>query len=99
MVVEWWMDLLPWWIMALNIKNQEVHDLAAELARLRKVSVTQAVGDAVRHDLLREKNRRKQNRLADQLIEIGKRCAAHISPHTSSADHAALLYDDRGLPR
>jgi hypothetical protein len=33
------------------------------------------------------------------LIEIGKRCAAHISEPVSSADHATLLYDSQGLPR
>lgn len=85
--------------MALNIKNAEVHALAAELARLRRVSVTKAVLDAVRHELARERDRRRRSKLADQLIEIGKRCAAHISEPVSSADHATLLYDSQGLPR
>jgi hypothetical protein len=85
--------------MALNIKNPEVHAVAAELARLRKVSVTQAVLDAVRHELTREKDQRTRGRLGDQLIEIGKRCAAHLGGQGSSADHATLLYDGQGLPR
>jgi antitoxin VapB len=84
--------------MALNIKNPEVHRLASELARLRDVSVTQAVLDAVQHELAREKGRRK-TALKDQLLAIGKRCAAHINGPVSSGDHATLLYDDRGLPR
>ncbi len=85
--------------MALNIKNEEVHALAAELARLRRISVTKAVLDAVRHELERERDRRRGSQLADQLIEIGKRCAAHISEPVASADHVTLLYDSQGLPR
>jgi len=85
--------------MAINIKSDEVHALAAELARVREVSLTQAVLDAVRRDLEREKQLRKKARLAVQLLEIGKRCAARMGGKGSSADHAALLYDERGLPR
>jgi antitoxin VapB len=84
--------------MALNIKNPEVHRLASELARLRDVSVTRAVLDAVQHELAREKSRRS-TALKDQLLAIGKRCAAHMKKPVSSRDHATLLYDDRGLPR
>ena len=84
--------------MTLNIKDPEVHALAAELARLRRVSLTQAVHDAVRRELTRERDRRRRSRLADQLIEIGKRCAGHLGGQGSSADHATLFYDDQGLP-
>jgi antitoxin VapB len=97
-MVEFYIESLPWWNMALNIKNPEVHRLAAELARLRDVSVTQAVLDAVQHELAREKGRRNMA-LTDQLLAIGKRCAAHIKTPVSSGEHATLLYDDRGLPR
>jgi len=85
--------------MSLNIKNQDAHVLAAQLARLRKVSLTRAVTDAVRHELEREKARRRRDTLAQQLVEIGKRCAAHVSGGVSSADHAGMLYDSHGLPR
>lgn len=85
--------------MALNIKNAEVQALATELAQLRKISITQAVLEAVRRELAFEKRRCRKIRLADELIEIGRRCAAHVGGDVSSADHAAILYDDRGLPR
>ena len=85
--------------MALNIKNSEAHALASELARLREVSVTRAVLDAVRHELTLEKDRRKRNGLGKELVAIGERCAAHMGHGGSSRDHAALLYDRRGLPR
>ena len=85
--------------MSLNIKNPEVHQLAAQLAELREVSVTRAVLDAVRHELAREKNRRRRRNLGDRLLAIGERCAARMGSGVSSADHAGLLYDERGLPR
>jgi hypothetical protein len=93
------MQFPPWCLVALNIKNSEVHAIAAELARLRGVSVTKAVLDAVRHELARERDRRRRSKLGEQLLEIGKRCAAHIREQVSSADHATLLYDSQGLPR
>jgi antitoxin VapB len=37
--------------------------------------------------------------LADRLMEIGKDCAARLKGPVRSADHADLLYDERGLPR
>jgi antitoxin VapB len=85
--------------MALNIKSDEVHALAAELARVRGVSLTQAVLDAVSHDLEREKQQRQKVRLAGQLLEIGKRCAARMGGKRAWSDHAAMLYDEKGLPR
>ena len=85
--------------MTLNIKNPEVHTLATELARLRQVSVTKAVLDAVRHEVEREKARRRKNSLGDELIQIGKRCAAHMRQPVTSADHGTMLYDSQGLPR
>ena len=84
--------------MALNIKNPEAHTLAAELARLRKVSVTKAVLDAIRHELTREQGRRRRSGLGKQLLEIGRRCAAHVNGEVTSAEHATMLYDSRGLP-
>jgi hypothetical protein len=65
---------------------------------LKKLSVTQAVLEAVRDELTREKKRRSRKNLADALIAIGRRWAARMGPGISSADHA-LLYDENGLPR
>ena len=85
--------------MSMNIKNEEAHAMATELARLRRVSVTKAVSDAVRAELDRERARNRKEKLADRLLKIGQRCAAHMrGPHTSQ-DHGDLLYDERGLPR
>ena len=85
--------------MALNIKNTEAHRMATELARMRGVSVTRAVTEAIRHELERENRRSGEQPLGEQLLQIGRRCAAHVSGPVSSGDHADLLYDREGLPR
>jgi antitoxin VapB len=84
--------------MGLNIKNEETHRLAQELAQLTGESMTAAVTEAVRERLDRLR-RAKGVSLADRLVEIGKDCAAHLKEPFRSADHGELLYDDRGLPR
>ena len=75
---------------SMHIKNATAHRLATELSRLRGVSVTQAVADAVRHELEREKRRRRKQGLATELVEIGQRCAAHLRQRTVSSDHGRL---------
>jgi antitoxin VapB len=84
--------------MGLNIKNDEVHRLAEELAKLTGESMTRAVMIAVRERL--DRIRREQSlSLADRLLAIGRDCAAHLKEPFQSADHADLLYDELGLPR
>ena len=85
--------------MGLNIKNDEAHEMAAELAALRGTSLSGAVTDAIRNELEREKRHTARAGLSDELLEIGRRCAAHMRGPISSSDHAAMLYDDQGLPR
>ena len=85
--------------MGLNIKNDQAHEMAAELAGLRGTSLSRAVTDAIRNELEREKRHRAKAGLSDELLEIGRRCAAHMRGPISSSDHAAMPYDDQGLPR
>jgi antitoxin VapB len=84
--------------MGLNIKSEETHRLAQELARLTGESMTAAVTEAVRERLDRVRRERAVG-LADRLLAIGKDCAARLKEPFSSADHGDLLYDERGLPR
>jgi len=84
--------------VGLNIKSDKAHRLAAELARLTGESMTAAVTEAVRERLERVRRERGQS-LADRLVAIGKDCAPRLKEPFRSADHAALLYDERGLPR
>jgi len=84
--------------MGLNIKSEEAHRLAQELAALTGETMTAAVTEAVRERLARV--RRENGRgLAERLLAIGKDCAAHLKEPFRSIDHGELLYDERGLPR
>jgi len=84
--------------MGLNIKNEETHQLARELAERTGETMTAAVTTAVRERL--ERVRREQgDSLADRLLAIGRDCAARLREPFRSADHADLLYDERGLPK
>lgn len=84
--------------MSLNIKSEETHHLARELAQLTGESLTAAVTVAVRERLDRERRQRGVG-LADRLLAIGKDCAAHLREPYRSVNHGELLYDERGLPR
>jgi antitoxin VapB len=84
--------------LGLNIKNDETHRLARELAKLTGESMTEAVTEAVRERLARLR-RDRAGGLADRLLKIGRDCAARLKEPYRSVDHADLLYDERGLPR
>lgn len=85
--------------MSLNIKSADAHRLAHELAELQGISLTTAVTEALREKLDREKHREQRKSLSAELLEIGKRCAAHMQNPTRSSDHGKMLYDRKGLPR
>lgn len=84
--------------MSLNIKNEEAHRLAEELARLSGESMTAAVTEALRERLARLKRERAMS-LADRLMAIGRDCRGRLKEPFRSADHGEFLYDERGLPR
>lgn len=84
--------------MSLNIKSEETHRLARELAKLTGENLTVAVTVAVRERLDRVRRQRDVS-LVDQLLAIGRDCAAHLQEPYRSIDHGTLLYDERGLPR
>ena len=80
----------------MNIKNDEAHRLARELSALTGESLTAAVTEAVRERLNRV---RRDGRLAERLLAIGKDCAGRLNEPFRSTDHGDMLYDERGLPR
>ena len=84
--------------MSLNIKNEETHKLAQQLAKITGESLTEAVTEAVRERLKRVRAKR-EDALSDRLLKIGKDCAAHLKEPFRSIDHGSLLYDEAGLPR
>jgi antitoxin VapB len=84
--------------MSLNIKNEETHRMAKELARTTGESMTAAVSEAIRERLERVKGKSKKD-LAERLLEIGRDCAAHLKEPFKTIDHGELLYDEKGLPK
>lgn len=84
--------------MALNLRNPEAEQLAAELARQTGETKTNAVIKALRDRLDRVRRERTQRSLADELEEIADSCARLPVLDTRSADDI-LGYDENGLPR
>jgi antitoxin VapB len=83
--------------MTLNIKDPEAHKLARKIAEQTGETMTRAVTEALRERLSRLNNSRKSKSTAEELLAIGRRCAATLK--AKPMDHDALLYDERGLPR
>jgi antitoxin VapB len=84
--------------MSLNIKNKDAHRLANQLAKLTGENMTEAVTKALRERLERVRDRRGAS-LAERLLAIGKDCSKRLREPYRSADHADLLYDEKGLPK
>lgn len=84
--------------MSLNIKNEDAHKLAQQLARLTGESMTEAVTESLRERLKKEQDR-KTGKLSDRLLEIGQDCAKRLKEPFRSAEHGDLLYDEKGLPK
>jgi antitoxin VapB len=83
--------------MTLNIKDPEAHKLARKIAEQTGESMTRAVTEALRERLSRLSNTRRPETTAQELLTIGRRCAANVKQRP--VDHGALLYDERGLPK
>jgi antitoxin VapB len=79
--------------MGLNIKNEETRRLVRELAARTGETMTVAVTTAVRERLDRIRGEQGES-LADQLLAIGKDCAARLKEPFRSVDHANLLYGE-----
>ena len=80
--------------MSLNIKNEETHRMAQELAVLTGTSMSVAVSDAIREKLQRVKN----NGMAERLRKIREECAVLLRGERLP-DPGELLYDEDGLPK
>ena len=81
--------------MSLNIKNPKPHKIAQELAKITGESMATAVTEALRERLARK----KRTGLSQELMDIGRDCAARMNSKTRHLDHGELLYDKSGLPR
>ncbi len=83
--------------MSLNIKNEQTHRRAQELARLAGETMTGAVDRAITERLTRIQKRRNKAALVQRILKIGRECAAlPILDRRSPED---MLYDKHGLPK
>jgi antitoxin VapB len=87
-----------WMNVSLNIKNEEAHRMARELASVTGESMTVAVSEAIRERLERVRGDSKEN-MAERILKIGRECAAHLKEPYKSIDIDELLYDEKGMPK
>lgn len=83
--------------MSLNIKNEETHRRAKELARITGETLSEAVDRAIAERLERVRRTRNKVAVADRLLKIGRECAAlPVLDHRTLED---MPYDENGLPK
>jgi antitoxin VapB len=83
--------------VSLNIKNNDTHRQAKELARLAGETMAEAVNRAIAERLERIRKKRNKGPLVERLLEIGRECAS--LPVLDKRCPEEMLYDKRGLPR
>lgn len=84
--------------MSLNIKNEEAHRLAQELAKLTGESMATAVTEAVRQRLERVRRKRGTSKV-ERILKIAKESGPLWIEPFRSVEHGDLLYDEKGLPK
>ncbi|SIT56559.1 Antitoxin VapB [Mesorhizobium prunaredense] len=86
--------------MALSIKNTEVERLARELARRRRVSVTEAIRQSLEREVARERlvPRDEADDLFQRLMAIAERAAQVPKRQDAMTDDEILGYDELGIP-
>ncbi|CCV08655.1 conserved hypothetical protein [Mesorhizobium metallidurans STM 2683] len=86
--------------MALSIKNLEVEQLARELARRRRVSVTEAIRQSLEREVARERlvPRDENSDLFQRLMAIAERAAQIPEREDAMSDDEILGYDELGIP-
>jgi len=83
--------------MALNIRDLEIEELAAALAKLTGETKTEAITRALRERLERTLRSCSKRRLADDLDEIGVHCAA-LPVRDRSPAPASLSWSSSASP-
>jgi antitoxin VapB len=85
--------------MGMNIKNEEIHRKARELARLTGESVTAAVGIAIDERLERERTSGKKQKRLEWLLQLSSHASAGMNDGRSSRELIDELYaPETGLP-
>jgi antitoxin VapB len=86
--------------MSLNIKNEETHRLAREVAQRNGETITMAVTIALRERLERQAELPKQKSRSEVLKEFSALCAPLFKDGRSGNEMINDLYDEEtGLPK
>ena len=86
--------------MSLNIKNEETHKLARELARRNGETVTLAVTIALKERLERQQEPLQRQRRMEALMRFSEYCAPFFKDAPSGNEMINELYDEEtGLPK
>ena len=83
--------------MGMNIKSDDTHRRAKELARITGESIAEAVDRAVTQRLERLRRQRNRKELAAKLLKLGERCSR--LPVIDERSAKEMLYDESSLPR
>jgi len=83
--------------LALNIRNQQAEELAVTVARLTGETKTQAVTQALQERLDRIRAASTGKSFVDEILEIGRQCAALPVLDDRTPDEI-IGYDEDGLP-
>ena len=85
--------------MTVSIKDQEVDSMVREVAQRMKGTMTEAVAEAMREKLARDKKKDARHRemLINEGLAIARHCASGPLYDNRTADEI-LGYDERGLP-
>jgi antitoxin VapB len=83
---------------ALNIKDPEVHELAVELARRTRRSLSEAVKDSLRESIARQRVRQTDaQRVVERVTRIAQRIASRSVLDPRAPDEI-IGYNDFGVP-
>jgi antitoxin VapB len=85
--------------MSMNIKSEQAHQLARELAQRTGESLTQAVTVALQERLERVGGHRPKKATAEELMALGRAFAAQMPESFRHEDFNGFLYDEWGLPK
>lgn len=83
--------------MPLSIKNPEADRLSRELARRQGKSITDAVIDALRAELERERRRLRPEAVAERVLATARRYS-ELPTLDRRHDDEILGYDREGIP-
>ncbi len=82
--------------VSMNIKNEEAHRLAREIAERTGESITAVVTGALR-ERLEQLNGATPVERYEAIRKISRECGPLLKD--VDPDHDRLLYDDQGMPR